>query len=120
MVLPTRKRRACAFENVVNGCIGPEGEIYQCEKVFGRSEYIIGDIVNGKYRSERELKFFQDLDKKCKVRQCPLLPICYSGCPMERESHTLPVNCDALMAKMRTAILRTVNRIDANSKGIEV
>ena len=120
VVLPTRKQRACAFENVVNGCIGPEGEIYQCEKVFGRSEYIIGDVVKGKYRSERELEFFQDLDEKCKIKKCPLLPICYSGCPMERKSHTSPVNCDALMAKMSTAILRTVNRIDANSKGIEV
>lgn len=119
-LLLTRKQRACAFENVVNGCIGPEGEIYQCEKVFGRSEHIIGDVIKGKYRSEQELNFFQDLDEKCKIRKCPLLPICYGGCPMERKSHTSPVNCDALMAKMSAAILRTADRIDANNKGIKV
>ena len=119
-ILPTRKQRACAFENVVNGCIGPEGEIYQCEKVFGRSEHIIGDVIKGKYRSERELDFFQDLDEKCKKRKCPLLPICYGGCPMERKTHTSSVNCDALMAKTSTEILRTVDRIDANNRGIKV
>ena len=116
-VLPTRKQRACAFENVVNGCIGPEGEIYQCEKTFGRPEYIIGDVIKGKYRSAQELDFFQDLDKNCKLRKCPLLPVCYGGCPMEKKANASSVNCEALMARISAGILRTVNRIDANSKG---
>ncbi len=115
-VLPARRQRACAFENVINGCIGPEGELYQCEKVFGRSEYIIGDVTKGKYRSQKELSFFRDLDIECKERKCPLLPICYGGCPMERKINGPSVNCDALMSMVHRAIMRTVARIDTLKK----
>ncbi len=93
-VLPSVKKGVCAFENINNSCIGPEGELYKCERLFGRKDQIIGDVWRGSFFNNTELSFYSGISKQCLDKECRLLPVCFSGCPSERKDGCPSINCE--------------------------
>jgi len=78
-ILPT-KCVWCEQQTLNSFCIGPEGEIYKCERDFGDSGKVVGSVFTGLNYSNHLLKFFDPgVYEKCK--SCKLFPVCLGGCP---------------------------------------
>ena len=78
-ILPT-KCVWCEQQTVNSFCIGPEGELYKCERDFGDSSKTVGSVFTGLNYSDHLLKFFDPgIYEKCKI--CKLFPVCLGGCP---------------------------------------
>lgn len=78
-ILPT-KCVWCEQQTLNCFCIGPEGELYKCERDFGDSSKVVGSVFSGLNYSDHLLKFFDPgVYEKCK--SCKLFPVCLGGCP---------------------------------------
>ena len=81
--LPDIKRNYCGYEKTSQIMIGPDGELYRCQRTISKKENAVGDIYNGFYYPDNELSLFRGIDEIC-LNHCNLLPTCYGGCPNER------------------------------------
>lgn len=78
-ILPT-KCVWCDQQTLNNFCIGPNGEIYKCERDFGDTAKVVGSLFTGLNYSDHLLGFFDPgIYDKCK--SCKLFPVCLGGCP---------------------------------------
>ena len=78
-ILPT-KYVWCEQQTLNSFCIGPEGELYKCERDFGDRAKIVGSVFTGLNYSSHLLRFFDPrIYEKCK--SCKLFPVCLGGCP---------------------------------------
>lgn len=91
-LLPDIKRNYCGYECVSQIMIGPEGELYRCQRTLGDKNNSVGDIYSGSFYSDDELSIVMALEERCK-KGCALLPICYGGCPNERRKGKENLNC---------------------------
>lgn len=78
--------------------IGPDGELYRCQRTMGNRKNAIGDIYAGSFFSTSELSLIRPLDDSC-LSNCNLLPICFGGCPNERRKGKALTYC--LLKKMQ-------------------
>ncbi len=70
----------CDQQTLNNLCVGPEGELYKCERDFGDETRVVGSIFSGLNYSNYMLRFFDpQLSEKCS--DCKLYPVCLGGCP---------------------------------------
>lgn len=81
------KLSTCIASNLTGFVIGPEGEVYKCWNMIGRSEGIVGNVKNPEQFDQNIIARFMTgadylFDQKC--RECVCLPICTGGCPMAR------------------------------------
>ncbi len=87
---PTRNITECAIRNPLSLSFGPDGAVYKCWKHIGNPEFVIGKIDKDRILSvtdttllNRQMYGADPLeDKQC--RECPYLPICHGGCPIQR------------------------------------
>ena len=79
---PKSKVTFCGLIRSCNTCIGPNGETYRCERDFGDSSKITGDIWRGCYFSAAEFDYWSTADapQKQKCTRCDYLPVCMGGC----------------------------------------
>ncbi|MBE6533700.1 MAG: SPASM domain-containing protein [Ruminococcaceae bacterium] len=78
-ILPT-KCVWCDQQTLSSFCIGPEGELYKCERNFGDKSKVVGNVFSGLNYSEHLLKFF-DPSIYAECKSCKLFPVCLGGCP---------------------------------------
>ena len=97
-LLPEIKRNYCGYEKVPQIMIGPDGELYRCQRTMGNRKNAIGDIYAGSFFSTSELSLIRPLDDSC-LSNCNLLPICFGGCPNERRKGKALTYC--LLKKMQ-------------------
>ncbi len=91
---PRRRGTTCLSVCNSNACIGPEGEIYQCEHHFGIPESVIGTIFDGAFYSENKQKYLTFTHyPKCKV--CPIFPVCLGGCMDDMVNCRNMIDCTA-------------------------
>lgn len=86
------------YEKVPQIMIGPDGELYRCQRTMGNRKNAIGDIYAGSFFSTSELSLIRPLDDSC-LSNCNLLPICFGGCPNERRKGKALTYC--LLKKMQ-------------------
>lgn len=87
---PTRNITECAIRNPLSLSFGPDGAVYKCWEHIGNPEFVIGKIdkdgilsVTDTTLLNRQMYGADPLeDKQC--RECPYLPICHGGCPIQR------------------------------------
>lgn len=91
-ILPSVKRTVCAYERNYNCCIGPQGEIYKCQRMLGRKNSIIGYTQSLNDFSNVQINSYEKLPSKCINSKCSLLPYCGGGCPSERQTNY--ISCD--------------------------
>ena len=82
-LLPDIKRNYCGYEKISQILIGPEGELYRCQRTLSDKKNAIGDIYNGSFYQDEELSLLRTLPEEC-TAPCNLLPTCFGGCPNER------------------------------------
>jgi uncharacterized protein len=76
--------------------IGPEGQLYLCQRFTGQDEFCMGDIFNG--FNQKKLETFRDqaeISNKADCSQCWVRTICTGGCYHEacvREGNHLKAN----------------------------
>lgn len=89
----------CAVWNPNSIVIDPKGKIYRCWEHLGDEKYLIGEISKTGSAVFKENDFFDALltfSDPLKIdvcRNCCFLPICYSGCPVERYYTTNKKDC---------------------------
>lgn len=87
---PTRNITECAIRNPLSLSFGPDGAVYKCWEHIGNPEFVIGKIDKDGILSVTDTKLLNRQmygadpleDKQC--RECPYLPICHGGCPIQR------------------------------------
>ncbi len=87
---PSRHITECAIRNPLSLSFGPDGAVYKCWEHIGNPEFVIGKIdkdgilsITDKTLLIRQMYGADPLeDKQC--RECPYLPICHGGCPIQR------------------------------------
>lgn len=82
-LLPDIRRNYCGYEKISQIMIGPEGELYRCQRTMGDPANAAGDIYAGSFYRDEELAYFRPLEERC-LAGCSLLPVCFGGCPNER------------------------------------
>ena len=76
----TKKGIWCKQQNFNNFCVGPNGELYKCERHFGVKEKIVGNISYG-YDYNDCFYSIMNVEVAEKCKSCELLPVCLGGCP---------------------------------------
>lgn len=87
---PARHITECAIRNPLSLSFGPDGAMYKCWEHIGNPEFVIGKIgKNGNISItdttllNRQMYGADPLeDERC--RECPYLPLCLGGCPIQR------------------------------------
>lgn len=87
---PSRHITECAIRNPLSLSFGPDGAVYKCWEHIGNPEYVIGKInkdgrlsITDRTLLNRQMYGADPLeDKQC--RECPYLPLCLGGCPIQR------------------------------------
>jgi uncharacterized protein len=82
----------CTFNDCLGKylCLGPQGEIYPCQRFGGLPEFSMGNVLDADARSDlsssrvwREFAAWENqVDSEC--GDCPYLRICRGGCPYNR------------------------------------
>ena len=87
---PSRHITECAIRNSLSMAFGPDGAVYKCWEHIGNPEFVIGKInkdgslsITDRTLLNRQMYGVDPLeDKQC--RECPYLPLCLGGCPIQR------------------------------------
>lgn len=87
---PSRHLTECAIRNPLSLSFGPDGAVYKCWEHIGNPEFIVGKInkdgnmsITDRTLFNRQMYGADPLeDKQC--RECPYLPLCLGGCPIQR------------------------------------
>lgn len=90
--VPNRRGSSCLSVCQSNACIGPKGEIYQCEHHFGIPELIIGNIEEGRYYSDINQKYLS-FQHKDECLECKFFPVCLGGCMDDAVNKRDMINC---------------------------
>ena len=83
----------CNFADYLSFDIDVNGDIHTCEHYVGRSDNIIGTLVNGVICDQRYYQF--KLADECK--QCIWLPKCFGGCEARRREKNIPCMIEKYM-----------------------
>lgn len=77
----------CIARNPHAWMVGPDGEVYKCLSMVGRSEGVVGQLPQTPTENPIADQTIEDI-KLCIERECPMLPICGGGCHFERKVGT--------------------------------
>jgi len=102
-MIPVRHRASCMPICNRNFCIGPEGELYRCDHRFGRPEYVVGTVSDGRFYSSDERHFLSSVRPQ-KCNYCGVLPICMGGCICDE----VAVSCDEHRDRLCDLRLRSI------------
>lgn len=75
----------CMFSSEHGVIIGPDGSIYKCISLVGRTEYRVGTVLDDDYDAPeyaRQMDTLKRLDE-CFDEACPYVPVCAGGCAYE-------------------------------------
>ena len=65
---------------------GPDGDIFKCISLVGRSEFRVGSVLSDAYYDHdeyaKQMNTMKRLDE-CFAEQCPYVPVCAGGCGYE-------------------------------------
>ena len=90
---PKRRGTTCLSVCSSNACIGPDGEIYQCEHHFGIKDAVIGSVQHGFYYQQNKSKYLTFHHyPKCEI--CKFFPVCLGGCLDDKVNSRDMINCD--------------------------
>jgi radical SAM protein with 4Fe4S-binding SPASM domain len=72
--------------------IMPDGSVYPCNLLFGKSDYLLGNILTDDFKkiwSHPVLDFFRKFSgNQCEVTVCRHHSLCHGGCPAHAVSHS--------------------------------
>lgn len=77
--IPKRRGTSCLSACKANLCIGPEGELYQCEHHYGLPNKQIGTLANG-FLYNRNFTDYLTFKHYQKCLRCKFFPVCLGGC----------------------------------------
>lgn len=86
-IYPQRKDKICAAIKIGSYAIGPRGEIYNCWEDMGQKDSIIGSIYEKAFSNvakKADYMHYGSIFNDPRCRECPILPICFGGCPKRR------------------------------------
>lgn len=67
--------------------IMPDGSVYPCNLLFGRHEFMLGNIISDPFERiwhHRALAFFRaPVENRCGIRDCEFHARCHGGCPAQ-------------------------------------
>lgn len=87
---PARHITECAIRNPLSLSFGPDGAVYKCWEHIGNPEFVVGKLekdgsilITDTTLLNRQMYGADPLeDERC--RECPYLPLCHGGCPIQR------------------------------------
>lgn len=85
--LPPRINYFCTAEKMNSLVINADGEVYKCWNDIGIYKRSVGNIREELLKNNTYLKYVMSdptKDKQCS--NCKYLPICFSGCPLDRKN----------------------------------
>lgn len=92
-LIPYTRRRFCGMECAETYSIRSDGKLFKCSRALSDDKNAVGDVVNGPLYNRVQYSFSGDLNQSCIDSKCPILPVCYGGCPQVRVfDHNMP-NC---------------------------
>lgn len=84
----------CASLHCNTIVVDHNGNLYNCWEVLGDSNHIIGNLDSVNFVNLQNLgnKYISKLECDSECSNCSFLPLCFGGCPLEREEN----KCDQL------------------------
>lgn len=70
----------CIAKSKHSFVLHPEGQIYKCLSMVGRSDCMVGDVSTHGVDSIIASEFNEYLYMQCAEESCPFLPLCHTGC----------------------------------------
>ena len=98
-IVPRRRRTTCLTVCGDNTCIGPRGELYRCEHQFGRSEYEVGDVRNGRTFVPHDLAYLSH-QHFSECLDCGIFPVCLGGCMNDAATGKPVLACDEFRERL--------------------
>lgn len=84
---PRHEIGGCGATCLNSYVIGPEGELYKCWVDVGKTERIVGSVVDMKLYNEYLMANYlvnANMYDDAECQKCMMLPICDGGCPIRR------------------------------------
>lgn len=98
-VVPRRRRTTCLTVCGDNACVGPKGELYRCEHQFGRMEYKVGDVWNGRGFVPHDLSYLSHRHfDEC--LSCDVFPVCLGGCINDASNGAPVLACEEFRERL--------------------
>lgn len=109
---------ACSLTSRIGICVGPDGELYRCQRHMGNKAHTIGNVWSGRTESSFEKQFYEGGHfKEC--LSCIFLPLCLGGCPHFSVQGKQSVACSGFKSSAVMSKLQE-NGIDAIPNDYEV
>ncbi|MDE4541649.1 radical SAM protein [Thermoanaerobacterium sp. R66] len=105
---PVCRKLFCTAISYNSYVIDPEGYLYTCWDLIGIKERSIGNLVDGIILNN-EYVHWLTLDTPNQCIDCNLLPICNSGCPLERIKNNNRPMCSYKTISLKDNILINYN-----------
>lgn len=111
----------CPIRCLSSLIFGPDGNIYKCLDLLGKIEKSIGNIkefnISISKQSNHALRFSPFENDEC--RECPVLPICGGGCPLEREQSILAnekMQCPDVKYNIKQKVMEVYASLSSKNK----
>lgn len=84
----------CMYRCKNSFAIDPAGDIYKCLEYLGDPQFKVGNLLEGKisYKKVAQATFAESPFEDDACLNCPVLPICGGGCPIDRIKHQNDLN----------------------------
>jgi uncharacterized protein len=92
-----------------NLCVGPEGELYQCEHYFGMEDQTIGNVVDGCDYNDTKMKYLRE-EHYDKCLKCRFFPSCMGGCLDDKVNHHDMIDCEKYTEEMEDMVVLEYQR----------
>ena len=101
---PRRRGTSCLSVCKSNLCIGPEGELYQCEHHYGIPQKHIGNITKGLYYNDAFSEYIK-FKHYSKCLKCNFFPVCLGGCIDDFVNKRNMIHCDKYRSRLIDLIM---------------
>lgn len=90
--IPRRRGTTCISVCNANSCIGPDGEMYECEHHFGIKGLEVGSIFDGCYYNDSYCRFL-NFPHYPRCMECSFFPVCMGGCMDDKVNNRDMISC---------------------------
>lgn len=91
--------------------IDSSGNIFDCHRLLGRSEYASGNVFTGRVENEVS-RYFANVEINDECDKCALLPLCQGGCKYRSMTFGKDHSCTFIKGAVGELIKRAVGEID--------
>lgn len=97
------KPTTCIASGIHNYVFDNQGNIYRCTHFHGNTNHRLGNVFTGLTHPDEEKMFVDnEIPKLC--HKCSALPLCMSGCIVQRKIYNMQFDCQGIIEEIRQTV----------------